>query len=268
MVNSSRMTLMDAVGSYVGSLRAKDSDTESQQHLVGFVRWMGGPDRMLHEIRPSELGEYGEQAINSGAQSRERLQNVKKFLSYARKQGLIDQNLAQHVRVRKGKRSAKNVSPDAPKTIELSRERYQALAEELEGRKDNRRSISAQISKAAADKDVRENAPLEMARQEQGFNEAKIREIEDTLDAAVVVEGSVADGTTVGVGASVLLKDVKTGEETRYTLVSAMDAAPLEGKISDVSPVGRALMSKSAGQEVQVKTPRGSAQYRIVKVTV
>ena len=206
-------------------------------------------------------------APTPGAQSAERLQAVKNFLSYAKKVGLTGENLGRHIRIPRARKSAKTAPADAPKTVEITRERWQALNEDLQKRTEDRGRLAAQIRRAAADKDVRENAPLEMARQEQGFNEAKIREIEDALNAAVIVDDSKTDSTTIGLGAKVLLKDVKTGRETRYTLVSAMEAAPLEGKISDASPVGRALMRKSAGQEVQVKTPRGAIKYRIVKVT-
>ena len=66
-------------------------------------------------------------------------------------------------------------------------------------------------------------------------------------------------------GAKVVLKDSR-GEKT-YTVVSAMEASPAEGKISDVSPLGKAIMGKAAGQDVEVKTPRGTTQYRIVRVS-
>ena len=265
LVNGNSLTLMEAVELYVKSLRAKDSNT--QQHLVGFVRWMGGEGRRVSEIQPSEIGEYGEQTLGSGTQAVERLQSVRKFLAFANRKEITDQNLAQHLRIRKGKRAVRNPAGDAPKTVEVTREGHRALLDELEQRKAERGNLATEIKRAAADKDVRENAPLEAARERQGLNESRIIEIEEILKAARVSDDNRLNSSTVAVGTEVLLKDVKTGRETKYTVVSAMEASPLDGKISDVSPVGRALMTKAAGQDVEVKTPRGTTRYRIVKVS-
>ena len=263
LANANPLTLMEAVELYVKSLRAKDSNT--QQHLVAFVRWMGGEDRPVDAIQPSEIGEYGEQTMGSGKQAVERLQSVRKFLSFAKRKDLTDQNLAQHLRIRKGNRSPRNASGDGPKTIEVTREGHRALVEELEQRKSERGMLAAEIKRAAADKDVRENAPLEAARERHGLNESRIRTIEATLKDARVSDDSRQNGNTVAMGARVALKDSR-GEKT-YTVVSAMEASPAEGKISDVSPLGKAIMGKAAGQSVEVKTPRGTTQYRIVKVS-
>ena len=265
LTNARPLTLMEAVELYVKSLRAKDSGT--QQHLVGFVRWMGGEHRRVNEIQPSEIGDFGEQTMGSGTQAVERLQSVRKFLAFAKRKELTDQNLAQHLRIRKSRRSIRNATGDGPRTVEVTREGHQALVKELEQRKSERGLLASEIKRAASDKDVRENAPLEAARERQGLNEARILEIEDTLKTARVSDGSKSNNRTVGMGTAVLLKDVKTGRETTYTVVSAMEASPLEGKISDVSPVGRALIRKAAGQDVEVKTPRGTTRYRIVKVS-
>jgi transcription elongation factor GreA len=109
--------------------------------------------------------------------------------------------------------------------------------------------------------------PLEAAREQLGLVESRIRQIEDTLKNAVVVQPSGEKAKTVRVGTKVHLKDLESGRETRYTVVSASEARPLDGKISDVSPVGKALMKRSAGQEIRVETPRGQLKYRIVKLT-
>ena len=261
LVNATAPTLMDAVELYVKSLRAKDSNT--QQHLVGFVREMGG-SRLVSKIQPSDIGEYGERTLASGAQAVERLQSVRKFLSYANRKKFTEQNLAQHLRIRKSKRSARNATGDGPRTVEVTREGHRALVEELKQRKAERGLLAAEIKRAAADKDVRENAPLEAARERHGLNESKIRDIEALLKDARVSD-SGQDGGTVAMGVRVVMKDAK-GEKT-YTVVSAMEASPAEGKISDVSPLGKAIMGKTSGQSVEVKTPRGTTRYRIVKVS-
>ena len=252
---------MEAVERYVKSLRAKDSNT--QQHLVGFVRDMGGT-RLVGKIQPSEIGEYGEQTLASGTHAVERLQSVRKFLSYANRKELTEHNLAQHLRIRRSRRSARNATGDGPRTVEVTRGGHRDLVEELEQRKAERGLLAAEIKRAAADKDVRENAPLEAARERHGLNEARIRDIEALLKDARISDAGLGGGM-VAMGARVVLKDAR-GEKT-YTVVSAMEASPAEGKISDVSPLGKAIMGKTSGQSVEVKTPRGTTHYRIVKVS-
>ena len=122
---------------------------------------MGKDDRSkggnlpLSKIRPPDIGAYGEQTMGSGKQAVERLQSVRKFLSYVKRKALTDQNLAQHLRIRKGNRSTRNTTGDAPKAIEVTREGHKALVEELEERKSERGTLAAEIKRAAADKDVR-----------------------------------------------------------------------------------------------------------------
>ncbi|MDP6064108.1 MAG: GreA/GreB family elongation factor [SAR202 cluster bacterium] len=269
MESNPPVSLMQAVGIYVASLRSEDSQSNAQQHLMKFVQWCGA-ERQIVDIRPSEIGEYGEKSVGStgGAQAVERLQGVRKFLSFAKKKGLTEHNLAQHLRIRKGKsRSLKASGAAEANIVELTIEGHKQLVDELEGLKGERVPIAAEIRRAAADKDVRENVPLEAAREQLGLVEARIRQIESTLKNSVVVQHSGEKAKTVRVGTKVHLKDLGNGRETRYTVVSASEARPLEGKISDVSPVGKALMRRSAGQEIRVDTPRGQLKYRIVKLT-
>ncbi len=261
-------SVIQAVGQYVTSMRTKESQSVAQQHLMRFVQWCGA-ERALSDVRPSEVGEYGEKAVGSsgGAQAVERLQGIRKFLSYARKQGIIDQNLAQHLRIRKGKaRSIRTAAAAKIAAEELTAQGHRELVSELEKLQSEREPIAREIRRAAADKDVRENVPLEAAREQLGHVESRIREIENTLRVSVVT-GPRRGVKTVGVGAKVLLKDLNNGRETRYTVVSASEAKPLERRISNVSPVGSALMSKTAGQEIEVETPGGKLKYRIVRVT-
>jgi transcription elongation factor GreA len=260
---------MDAVAVYVASLRTKESQSKAHQHLMRFVQWCG-PERLIGTINPSEIGEFGERAVGSSAGSHavERLQGTRKFLAFAKKKGLTEQNLAQHLRIRKGKhRSLRNVDAKENKAIELTRDGHRELAEELEKLYTERENKAIDIRHAAADKDVRENAPLEAARELQGQIVSRIAQIENTLKLAVVIEPGRKRGKSVTLGARVLLKDLDTGRESRYTVVSALEAKPLEGRISDVSPVGKALMGRAAEQEIRVEAPRGQLKYRIVRVS-
>ena len=263
------LTVLEAVGVYAGSLRPKEGEqTEAHKQLLRFVSWCGS-ERRISEIVPSEIGEYGDQS-NGGTQSAERLQEVKKFLAFASKQGLTEHNLARHLRIRKARSRARASGEEERRAsvIELTPEGHKNLIAELEDLKAQRGPIAAQIRSAAADKDVRENVPLEAAREHLGQVETRILEIENTLTAAVVVDPSARKKSTVQVGSRVWLKDLASGRETQYTFVSASEAKPLEGKVSDESPVGKAVIRRREGDQVDVQTPRGTTvTYSIQKVT-
>ena len=139
------------------------------------------------------------------------------------------------------------------------------MESELEGLRSKRGPIAAEIRRAAADKDVRENAPLEAAREQLGQLESRITELEKALESAVTVKRS-GTNKAVLLGSKVVLKQVDSGRETTYMIVGALEADPLGGKISDVSPVGKALMNQAVGREVSVTTPGGPVKYLIKRV--
>jgi transcription elongation factor GreA len=127
--------------------------------------------------------------------------------------------------------------------------------------------VAEELRLAMADKDFRENAPLDAARERQGLLEARIRELEATLKQAVIIaDASLRSNARVGVGSAVLLRNLKSGVELRYVLVSPSEVNPAEGKISIASPVGKALIERSAGEEVEVAAPAGKIRFRIESV--
>lgn len=260
------ITLITAVGQYVGTFKTGSNHVQAQQELLRFAQWFG-PDRAISELQPPEVGEYAERAVGlrGGRSAVERLEGVRKFLAFANKKGLTERNLAPHLRASRSK-TRPSTAGEAPAPIELTHEGHSALAAELGDLKGQRGPIAVDIRRAAADKDVRENAPLEAAREQLGHVESRIRQIEGTLKGAVIVEQNAQGGAEVSLGSRVKVKDVKTGRETTYTLVGATEAKPLERRISNVSPVGRALVARSAGQEVEVDTPSGTLRYRVIKV--
>lgn len=266
------ISLMEAVGNYlgapVGSSKGDDSLDEAQRELFRFVHWYG-PERALSELSPSQIEEYAGQTGGSGAvpQAVVRLQILKGFLSYAKKKGLIVTNLAQHVKLRTpNPRAQKGRLRADPEVIELTQHGHAQLLAQLERLKAERVPLAQQIHKAAADKDVRENVPLEAAREQLGHVESRIRSIEETLKAAIIGSASRAGTGAVKVGARVSVRDLGSGRETIYTLVSSAEANPSEGRISDLSPLGKALLNRTAGQEVEVETPRGRSRYRVLEV--
>jgi transcription elongation factor GreA len=114
--------------------------------------------------------------------------------------------------------------------------------------------------------DLKENADYTSAREEQSFLEGRIEAIEAILRTATVIEtpaGDAADRVTLG--STVTIED-GFGERSTFVVVGSAEADPAAGRISNVSPVGRALLGRSAGEDVVVATPRGEARYRIVEL--
>jgi transcription elongation factor GreA len=116
-----------------------------------------------------------------------------------------------------------------------------------------------------ADKDFRENAPLDAAKDRQGHIEARIREIESTLKRAVLADAAAQTGR-VRVGSSVTVKNIDNGRTMQYSIVGPTEANAAEGKISSVSPVGKALLDRVPGDEVEVSVPAGAMKLVVEAV--
>ncbi len=270
MERPDEVRLSDALSAYTGGLKQEERG-EIQQELAKFVRWCGR-DRLFGGITPAELGDYAEIVATSSSQANfaKRLDAIKGFLSFAKKRNMIAVNLASHVRVSKSHtRAAATSRGRKAEGVILTAEGLAQLKDKLEHLKEDRLRIAGDIRRAASDKDVRENAPLEAAREQQGRNESQIREIEETLKAAQVLSHS-KDATgqvRARVGSRVVIKDLGSSRETDYLLVSPAEASPLDRKLSVESPVGRALLEQAQGQEVEVATPGGTQRYLILKIS-
>ena len=126
----------------------------------------------------------------------------------------------------------------------------------------DRPRVAARIHEAKLDGDLSENAEYEDAKQEQSFLEGRIATLELQLRNAAVIEKS--NGDSVGIGSKVVIKGSE-GEET-FTIVGSAEAAPREGRISNESPVGVALMGRKKGDRVTVQAPAGPIEYTLVRI--
>ncbi len=141
------------------------------------------------------------------------------------------------------------------------------LREELHHRKTvERPAIVNQVATARELGDLKENAEDHAARDKHGFNEGRIREIEDKLARIEVIDPSKLSGDRVAFGATVRLSNTDTNEEVRYQIVGLDEADIKQGTISITSPVARSLLGKSAGDEVKIRTPAGERSYEILEV--
>ncbi len=128
-----------------------------------------------------------------------------------------------------------------------------------------RREVAARIHKASEEGTV-DNAEYEDAKNEQAFLEGKISELESTLSRAVVPSPDDGSDGAVAFGSSVRV-ETEQGKKRLYRIVGSAEAAPLDGKISVESPVGRALIGHYLGDQVQVETPSGLVSLTIIKIT-
>jgi len=150
----------------------------------------------------------------------------------------------------------------------LTPEGHRKLIEELENLKTvRRRQISKELEKARGHGDISENAEYDAAKDAQAHNEAKISELEFKLAHASIIDSASMSSDEVLIGAKVMLKDMDTGEELEYTLVSEMEADYAQGKISILSPVGKGLMNKKTGEVAEITIPAGILKYKILKIS-
>lgn len=144
---------------------------------------------------------------------------------------------------------------------------YQRLEVELKQLKTvERPSVIRAISEAREHGDLSENAEYHAAKERQGWIETRILELEDKLRRAEVIDVSKLSGDTVKFGATVVLADEDTGEESTYQIVGADEADIKSGLLSVTAPLARALVGKAEGESVEVTTPGGAKAYEIISV--
>lgn len=147
------------------------------------------------------------------------------------------------------------------KTYHITLEGKAELEKELLELKGRRSEIAEKIANARDYGDLSENAEYDSAREEQGLVESRVVEIEDILQNAEIIKATKS--STIKVGSTVVLKN---GKEVTYRIVGPVEADPMEGKISNESPIGAALMGKKEGEKVTITTPKGETTYHIQEV--
>jgi len=151
--------------------------------------------------------------------------------------------------------------------IPMTREGFEKLKEELR-RLENEEwpAILKEIEEARAHGDLSENAEYQYAKEKQGQIDAKIRHLKDRLSRAEVIDPSTMQGESAGFGATVIVTNLQTNQEVKYTLVGPDEADVISGRISIQSPIGRALIGKKEGDQVSVETPGGLRSFEIKKI--
>lgn len=257
------LTVGDAIRNYITALAPTERPTVVPV-LNSFGRWFG-LERGLAEIDAVQLERFQDYVASSGVDPTSRLEPLRTFLSDARQKKLIPVALASYVKIKR-KSAAERQSlgrPVAVQTIDVTRAGFEQLQVELQKlESDDLPAAIASMQRAAADKDFRENAPYDAAKEHRAVIQRRIDEIKETLSHASIVDEASED--RVGVGTRVVVRDLDEDEEFSYTLVGPGERGI--GKISTQSPVGRALLDHIVGDVVSVTVPAGVHKYRVEKI--
>ena len=155
-----------------------------------------------------------------------------------------------------------------PKDVILTPEGLANLKAELENLSTvRRREVAARIKEAREFGDISENAEYDDAKNEQAMLEARIAQLEERLRSATVIDASDLTNDVVRVGSKVHVQDAD-GKSTLYTIVGSAEASPAERRLSNESPVGKALLGRKKGEEVSFTTPKGERKLKITKIEV
>jgi len=265
MPESSNITLTEASRQYLEGL-ADGERLADQAEMQRFVRWYGG-DRICARLHGHEVANYAETLTGSVTDAGVRADTVRKFLAFAKKAGYTSTNLGTHLRLRKTSSKSPKRPPTPVQEFQMTEAQKLALEDELAALKSQRPRILEDLQRAMSDKDFKENAPLDAARDRQGYVEGKIRELEAKLtQAVIVVDEGAASADIAGIGSTVHVLNLGSGAEARWTLVRPNDAEAATGRISFESPVGRALFERRVGDEVEVAAPSGTLRFRIERL--
>jgi transcription elongation factor GreA len=153
------------------------------------------------------------------------------------------------------------------KEVILTPEGYEKLKQEIDVlQNDKRREVAERIRVAREFGDIAENAEYDDAKNEQAMLEHKIAQLEERLLSARVITKKEISKDTVSIGATVRLRDVQAGKTFEYHIVGSAEANPAENKLSNESPVGKAIIGHKKGDVVEVSAPRGALTFKILEI--
>ena len=254
----------EAVAHFFNSIEPEKA-RDDRPEVDRFVATIGA-DRPIAELTGAEVSAFltAERQRLGEQDDLAHLEPLRAFLAYCARLSFTDDDLVPFMRL-PGQRRRDISMPEFGAAYYVTIEGLAALEREVEELKAQRPLIADQLRAAMADKDFRENAPLDAARDSQAHLEARIRAIEDQLRHAVIIDADQKGGRA-NVGSTVRVLNLKADREQPFHLVSPNEVDPSNGKISIESPVGRAVINHGAGDEVTVNAPVGELQLRVLEV--
>ena len=267
----------EASAHFLNALEAEKA-REERAEIDRFVEWLGA-DHLMGDLTAEQIGEYLRERFPEAFATDDDpaelddemstlLEPLRAFLAYASRLAFTEENLVPALRLREGGGGARGGAGAAAElggAYYVTIEGLEALEHELEELKARRPEIAEDLRAAMADKDFRENAPLDAARDAQAHLEARIRVIEDQLRHAVIIDPETKRGRA-NVGSTVKVLNLNLDREQTFQLVSPSEVNPASGKISVESPVGLAVINQGPGDEVLVNAPAGQLRLRVLEV--
>lgn len=256
-------TLGDAFREYMSSL--KPEQYHAQESYVRKCIEHFGERTPISILSGSRVEMFAESQIRaSDPSAQDRVNALKQYFQFLRKKGYATENFGIHIRVRRPTGGRSNSAQqvrveEAP--VEMTKDGLASRMERLAELQSRRPDVLRAIATAREDKDFRENAPLQAAREELAMIEGQIKQIETELKRSVVVERTLNDQSALG--SKVTVTRLDNGKPDTFTLVGAREANAREKKISIESPVGKELLGRRVGDQVEVMVPSGTILYRI-----
>jgi len=260
------VTASEALAHFEGFMAAEADKLRSelpvlQEFLSGF-----GMERQVNELTGGHVTDF---VRGLDSKSPEHLEPLRAFLAYCSRLAFTDENLVPFLQLGPdagGARGGRGANAElGGEAFYVTLDGLKRLEAQLQEEKDKRPLIAEKLREAMADKDFRENAPLDAARDEQAHLEMRIRDMEYKIRNAVIIDQEAKAGRA-NVGSVVKLLNLQTEKEQEFTLVSPTEVDPKAGKISIKSPVGEAVINHLTGDEVTVYAPSGPIGFRIVEV--
>jgi transcription elongation factor GreA len=215
--SSPAITLNEAANRFLATL-PPDTARSSAPEIKRFVSWFHG-EKPIGSLSPQDVAGYSERFSASDTEHTHKLEILRKFLAYARKEGWTESNLSVHLKARKDKTlpATKTSKEQAQSDMGvLTQHGYDDIQKEVFSLKSQRPQVLEDIRRAAADKDFKENAPLHAAREQLGHIEGRIKELEAIVNTATIIDQSDKSRSRVTVGNTVVLVAVATGADLHH----------------------------------------------------
>ena len=255
-----RISASEASNHFLSSLDP-DKARDERALVDRFVEWLG-EDRAMNDLAGEDITGFAER--DGGEETA--MEPIRAFLAYCSRMAFTGENLVPYLRLTGGARGGRGAEDElGGDAYYVTIDGLAALEQELEELKAQRPRIAEELRAAMADKDFRENAPLDAARDAQGHLEARIRRTEEGLRHAVIIDEETKAGRA-NVGSTVRVLNLDANKEQLFHLVSPAEVDPASGKISVESPVGAAMIDRGPGDEVTVRSPSGTTRLRVIEV--
>ncbi len=258
------ITASDALAHFENAYQAEAEKLELPA-LAHFVQHIG-MTRPMREVQASDVVAYVEAHTDRSAAQKEPL---RAFLAYCSRLAFTEENLVPALELGPGaggSRAGEGANAElGGAAFYVTLDGLRTIEAQLAELKARRPEIALKLREAMADKDFRENAPLDAARDEQAHLEMRVRDLEEKLRNAVIMDEEMKGGRA-NVGSVVKVHNLKADREQTFTLVSPTEVDPSAGKISIQSPMGVAVMNHVEGDEVTVDAPSGPITFRIVGI--